>query len=93
MCDFSVRWLLLAELHSQMNESASAGSEHRAGFWSLARDVHAHVPAAIAQKSSGQCDMSPVPFEGANDTLLIDMQHVGIFTILGLTRSTLEIVL
>ncbi len=91
MCNFSVRWILLAELYSQMNESASAGSEHRAGFWSLAWDVHAHVPAVIAQNISGICDMSLVPFEGGNDSLLIDMKHVGIETFLGLTRSTLEI--
>ncbi len=91
MCNFSVRWLLLAELYSQMNESASAGSEHRAGFWSLAWDVHAHVPAVIARNISGICDMSLVPFKGANYTLLIDMKHVGIETFLGLTRSTLEI--
>ena len=91
MCNFSVRWLLLAELYSQMNESASAGSEHRAGFWSLAWDVHAHVPAVIATNISGQCDMPLVLFEGENDTLLIDMKHVGIETFLGLTRSTLEI--
>jgi len=57
----------------------------------LAWDVHTHVPAVIATNISGHHDMSLVPFEGANDTLLIDMKHDGIETILGLTRSTLEI--
>ena len=53
--------------------------------------MHTHVPAVIATNISGHHDMSLVPFEGANDTLLIDMKHDGIETILGLTRSTLEI--
>ena len=73
MCDFSVCYLLPAEVYIQMNESASVGCAHGGGFWCAAWDVHANFQSTIKKNCQTLHTFFMISLEGKNFNLYSDI--------------------